>query len=93
MTKIEFIERYYNILDKLKIKGDKKGRTRIAYDLTEEECVKRTGNRMYRHYQYFMNEKPDRDKIPDDSVKPVFKKKKPHVYKLTEWDSKFNWLF
>lgn len=93
MTKTEFVELFYKKLDSMKVKGDAKGRNHIAYDLAEAECVKRTGSRMYRHYEYFMAEKPDRDKIPNDNVKPVFKKKKPVVYKRTEFDSKFNWLF
>lgn len=99
MTHQEFVDLYHAMIEKIKASGVRmKGYGGLAYDMAEKEHIRLHGVRKYASHNSFMSCRSNNDKSKyQDNDKPafvpVFKKKRKPVFKRTEFDSKFNWLF
>lgn len=100
----EFLDIHTAMIEKIKASGVKmKWYGALAYEMAEKEHILLYGEKKYASYQSFMscrsNNKKGRYQEPGDTDNdkpdfvPVFKKKRQPVFRRTEFDSKFNWLF
>jgi len=90
----EFKALHTAMIEKIKASGVKmKWYGPLAYDMAEKECIRLTGDRMYTNYNAFMTWWHKRKGLEDVDFVPVLKKKRQPVFRRTEFDSKFNWLF
>ena len=99
MEMIEFMALVEKNLTKLangslKLKGLKS----IAYELAEKDHVALEGKRKFSHYTSFSNSRTKKfgktkEIVIDKDMVKVTSMKRKQVYRRTEFDSKFNWLF
>ena len=99
MEMIEFMALVEKNLTKLangslKLKGLKS----IAYELAEKDHVALEGKRKFSHYTSFSNSRTKKfgktkEIVIDKDMVKVTAMKRKQVYRRTEFDSKFNWLF
>lgn len=91
----EFYDRYLTHLDPRLKEGqsrfDRGAAKRLAYKLTEDDHMALLGRTKFKHFESFQVCRANYNKVFSEEPKPKVKRKA--VYKKTEWDSKFNWLF
>ncbi|HQW03004.1 MAG TPA: hypothetical protein PLR30_11030 [Saprospiraceae bacterium] len=99
MELVDFITSVDNHLKRLangslKLKGLKS----LAYELAEKDHVALEGKRKFSHYTSFSNSRTKKfgktkEIVIDKDMVKVTAMKRKQVYRRTEFDSKFNWLF
>ena len=99
MELVDFITSVGNHLKKLANGSLKlKGLKALAYELAEKDHAALEGKRKFSHYTSFSNSRTKKfgrakEIVIDKDIVKVTAMKRKQVYRRTEFDSKFNWLF